>query len=41
MKVTAQGATPEYDDCRILAEAKGVPLKDVLAQAQFAYLKEF
>jgi len=24
-----------------LAEAKGVPLKDVLAQAQFAYLKEF
>lgn len=41
MKVTAQGATPEYDDCRTLAEAKGVPLKDVLAQAQFAYLKEF
>ena len=41
MKVTAQGATPEYDDCRSLAEAKGVPLKDVLAQAQFAYLKEF
>jgi len=41
MKVTAQGATPEYDDCRSLAEAKGVPLKDVLAQAQFSYLKEF
>ncbi len=41
MKITAQGATPEYDDCRALAEAKGVPLKDVLAQAQYAYLKEF
>jgi pyridinium-3,5-bisthiocarboxylic acid mononucleotide nickel chelatase len=41
MKITAQGATPEYDDCRALAEAKGVPLKDVLAQAHYAYLKEF
>jgi uncharacterized protein (TIGR00299 family) protein len=41
MKITAHGATPEYDDCRALAEAKGVPLKDVLAQAQYAYLKEF
>jgi hypothetical protein len=26
---------------RALAEARGVPLKDVLAQAQYAYLKEF
>jgi pyridinium-3,5-bisthiocarboxylic acid mononucleotide nickel chelatase len=41
MKITAHGATPEYDDCRALAEAKGVPLKDVIAQAQYAYLKEF
>jgi len=41
MKITAQGATPEYDDCRALAEAKKVPLKDVLAQAHYAYLKEF
>jgi uncharacterized protein (DUF111 family) len=41
MKVTAQGASPEYDDCRALAAAAGVPLKKVLAEAQFAYLKEF
>lgn len=41
MKVTAQGASPEYDDCRALAAEKGVPLKKVLAEAQFAYLKEF
>ena len=41
MKVTAQGASPEYDDCRALAAAQGVPLKKVLAEAQFAYLKEF
>lgn len=41
MKVTAQGASPEYDDCRALAGAQGVPLKKVLAEAQFAYLKEF
>ena len=41
MKVTAQGASPEYDDCRTLAASQGVPLKKVLAEAQFAYLKEF
>jgi uncharacterized protein (TIGR00299 family) protein len=41
MKVTPQGASPEYDDCRALADAQGVPLKKVLAEAQFAYWKEF
>jgi len=41
MKVTAQGASPEYEDCRALAATAGVPLKKVLAEAQFAYLKEF
>jgi len=41
MKVTSQGASPEYDDCRKLAAEQGVPLKKVLAEAQFAYLKEF
>ncbi|HEU0123513.1 MAG TPA: nickel pincer cofactor biosynthesis protein LarC [Bryobacteraceae bacterium] len=41
MKVTAQGASPEYDDCRKLAAEQEVPLKKVLAEAQFAYWKEF
>ncbi|MBM3784810.1 MAG: nickel pincer cofactor biosynthesis protein LarC [Acidobacteria bacterium] len=41
MKVSPQGASPEYDDCRALAEAAGVPLKQILAEAQYAYLKEF
>ncbi len=41
MKVTPEGASPEYDDCRALAGEKGVPLKKVLAEAQFAYWKEF
>ena len=41
MKVTSQGASPEYDDCRALAVQNGVPLKKVLAEAQFSYLKEF
>jgi uncharacterized protein (DUF111 family) len=41
MKVSPQGASPEYDDCRALAERAGVPLKQILAEAQFAYLKEF
>lgn len=38
MKVSAQGgATPEYDDCQQLARARRVPLKDVIAAANFAY----
>ncbi len=41
MKVSSQGASPEYDDCKALAEKSQVPLKKVLAEAQFAYLKEF
>jgi pyridinium-3,5-bisthiocarboxylic acid mononucleotide nickel chelatase len=41
MKVTPQGASPEYDDCKALAEKAGVPLKKVLAEAQYAYQKEF
>lgn len=41
MKVTAEGPSPEYDDCRALAAEKGVPLKKVLSEAQIAYWKEF
>ena len=41
MKVTAQGATHEFDGCRKGAEAKGAPLRALLAQAQFTYIKEF
>ncbi len=34
------GFAPEFDDCRKLASASGVPLKTILADAQFAYLKD-
>ena len=30
---------PEYDDCRLLARKTGTPLKDILAEAHLAYLK--
>jgi len=40
MKVSGEGAyAPEYEDCRRIARASGVPLKDVIAEANFAYLK--
>jgi uncharacterized protein (TIGR00299 family) protein len=39
MKVSAQGFAPEFDDCQALAKEKNVPLKEVLAAANFAYLK--
>ena len=39
-KVSGRGAfTPEYEDCRAIAEHNGVPLKQVLAAANEAYLK--
>ena len=38
MKVSEEGsASPEYDDCQKLARERRVPLKDVIAAAQFAY----
>lgn len=40
VKVSSDGAfAPEYEDCRKLAETRGVPLKQVIADANFAYLK--
>src|SRR5579862_7690987 len=39
-KVSGRGAfTPEYEDCRAIAEHTGVPLRQVLAAANEAYLK--
>jgi pyridinium-3,5-bisthiocarboxylic acid mononucleotide nickel chelatase len=40
MKVAGDGAyAPEYEDCRKIALASGVALKQVIAEANFAYLK--
>jgi hypothetical protein len=40
MKVSDEGAyAPEYEDCRRIAQESGVPLKHVIAEANFAYLK--
>ena len=39
MKVSGEGAyAPEYEDCRKLALETGVPLKEIIAEANFAYL---
>ncbi len=39
MKVSERSFAPEYEDCRALARATGVALKDIIAEANFAYLK--
>ena len=40
-KVAGEGVfTPEYEDCRALAKGASVPLRQVLAAASEAYLKE-
>jgi hypothetical protein len=40
VKVSASGSVaPEYEDCRKLALATGVPLKEIIAAAGHAYLK--
>ena len=40
IKVSGEGAyAPEYEDCRRLAIETGTPLKQIIAEANFAYLK--
>jgi uncharacterized protein (TIGR00299 family) protein len=40
IKISADGSfAPEYEDCRKLAIASGIPLKQILAEANLAYLK--
>ena len=40
MKISENGwFAPEYEDCRKLARESGVPLKQILAEATLAYLK--
>ncbi|HEY1339141.1 MAG TPA: nickel pincer cofactor biosynthesis protein LarC [Bryobacteraceae bacterium] len=40
VKVSGEGRyAPEYEDCRKLALASGAALKDVIAEANYAYLK--
>jgi uncharacterized protein (TIGR00299 family) protein len=40
MKISGDGSfAPEYDDCRKLALDSGIPLKQILAEANLAYLK--
>jgi uncharacterized protein (TIGR00299 family) protein len=40
MKVSGEGSyAPEYEDCRRIAHESNVPLKHIIAEANFAYLK--
>ena len=39
IKVSERSFAPEYEDCRSLARSTGVALKDIIAEANFAYLK--
>jgi uncharacterized protein (TIGR00299 family) protein len=39
VKVTEGGCAPEYEDCRRIALEKGLPLRQILSEASFAYLK--
>jgi hypothetical protein len=40
IKASHEGFAPEYEDARKLASASGVPLKQILAEAAHAYLKQ-
>jgi uncharacterized protein (DUF111 family) len=40
MKVSGEGSyAPEYEDCRRLAIETGAPLRQIIAEANFEYLK--
>jgi hypothetical protein len=39
IKVSGEAYAPEYEDCRKAALASGVPLKQVMAEANLAYWK--
>jgi uncharacterized protein (DUF111 family) len=40
IKVAGDGAyAPEYEDCRKLAHESGVALKQIIAEANYAYMK--
>jgi uncharacterized protein (DUF111 family) len=40
VKISEDGSfAPEYEDCRDLARKTGLPLKQILAEANLAYLK--
>jgi uncharacterized protein (DUF111 family) len=40
VKAGDQGFAPEYEDARQIASVSGLPLKQVLAEAAYAYLKQ-
>ena len=40
MNGSVLNATPEYDDCQRIAATKGIPLKEVLAAATYAFQKQ-
>ena len=40
MNGSVLNATPEYDDCQRIAAAQGIPLKEVLAAAAYAFQKQ-
>jgi uncharacterized protein (DUF111 family) len=41
IKISSEGSyAPEYEDCRALAEKTGIALKHIIAEANFAWLKQ-